>query len=121
MHGWYSWLHRRVSFDAGSTDPTGGIFEGNDPSSLAALRSYLDLPHGLALDSMLRYAGRRPAPVVKAYAELDMRFGWSVRPEWELSVVGQNLLHARHQETASPNAPTYAFRRSVFARSLWRF
>ncbi|HJR61301.1 MAG TPA: TonB-dependent receptor [Vicinamibacterales bacterium] len=121
IHGSYVWLHKTLSFDRGSTDLTRGIFEANDPSHLASGRSYLDLPYGLAFDAVLRYAGRRPAPVVPAYAELDLRLGWTVRPAWELSLVGQNLLHARHQELASPGAPTFSFRRSVFARSIWRF
>lgn len=121
VQGSYAWLHKRVSFDAGSSDPTGGIFEGNDPSHLASARSYVDLPHGFALDAVVRFASRRPAPVVDAYTELDVRAGWRVRPAWEISLIGQHLLHDRHEEFASPNASRFAFRRSVFARSIWRF
>jgi iron complex outermembrane receptor protein len=121
VRGSYAWLHKSVDFDAASTDPTGGIFEGNDPSHLASARSYLDLPHGIAVDAMVRFVGRRPAPVVPRYTELDLRAAWAVRPALELSIVGQNLLHARHQEQASPNAPVFAFRRSFLARSVWRF
>lgn len=121
LHGSYAWLDKDLTFDAAGTDPTGGIFEGNDPSHLAGLRSSLDLPRGLALDAFLRYTGQRPTPVVDAYAELDVRLGWRVRPAWELSLVGHNLLHDRHEELASPSAPRYSFRRSVFVRSLWEF
>ncbi len=121
LHGSYAWLHKELSFDEGSTDPTGGVFEANDPSHLASVRSYVDLPRGFAFDAFLRLVGERPLPRVPAYGELDLRAGWTVRPRWELSVVGQNLLHERHQEFGTPNAPTYSFRRSVFARSIWRF
>ena len=121
VHGSYAWLHKRVSFDPGSTDPTGGIFEGNDPSHLASARSYVDLPRGFAVDAVLRFSSRRPSPVVDAYTELDVRAGWTVRPAWELSLIGQGLLHDRHEELASPNAPRFAFPRSVYARSVWRF
>jgi iron complex outermembrane receptor protein len=121
IRGSYAWLHKSVSFDQGSTDPTGGIFEGNDPSHLASARSYLDLPHGLALDAFLRFVGRRPTPVVPKYTELDLRAGWTIRPSVELSVIGVNLLHDRHEELASPSAPAFEFRRSVIARSVWRF
>ena len=117
----YAWLHKNVSFDDGSTDPTGGIFEGNDPSHLASARSYIDLPHGFTFDASLRFSGRRPAPVVNAFTELDLRAGWTVRPGWEVSIIGQHLLHDRHEELVSPNAPRFAFPRSVFARSLWQF
>ena len=121
LRGSYAWLHKEFTFDENSTDPTGGAFEANDPSHLASLRSLLDLPRGFALDAFLRLVGERPMPRVPAYGELDVRIGWTARPGWELSVVGQNLLHDRHQEFASINAPTYSFRRSVFARSIWRF
>lgn len=117
----YAWFTSDLTFDEGSTDPTGGIFEANDPSHLASLRSSVDLPHGLAVDTFLRFTGERPSPRVPAYAELDLRLGWMARQGWELSLVGQNLFHDRHQEFASPGAPTYAFPRSVFARSIWRF
>jgi iron complex outermembrane receptor protein len=121
MHGSYAWLHKELTFDPESTDPTGGVFEGNDPSHLAAMRSHLDLPRGLAFDVGLRYVGERPTPVVESYAGLDARIGWRATPAWELSIIGHSLLHARHQEMASPSAPRYAFRRSIFARSTWSF
>jgi iron complex outermembrane receptor protein len=121
LHGSYAWLHEELTFDEGSSDPTGGVFEANDPSHLASVRSFVDLPRGFAFDAFLRFVGERPMPVVQAYTELNLRVGWMARPGWELSVVGENLLHARHQEFSSINAPTYSFRRSVFARSVWRF
>jgi iron complex outermembrane receptor protein len=121
VRGSYAWLHKSVDFDEGSTDPTAGIFEGNDPSHLASMRSYIDLPRGVAFDAVARIVGRRPTPVVPTYTELDLRAGWRVNGALELSLVGQNLLHDVHQEQASPNAPAFAFRRSIFGRSVWRF
>jgi iron complex outermembrane receptor protein len=119
LHGSYAWLKKSLSFDAGSTDTTKGTFEGNDPSHLASLRSQLDLPRGFALDAFLRYAGRRPSPVVPAYTELDLRLGWRARPGWELSVIGQNLLHDQHSEFNF--TPVIEYRRGVFLRSIWEF
>jgi iron complex outermembrane receptor protein len=122
VHGSYAWLTKSLSFDEGSTDPTGGRFEANDPSHLASLRSQLDLPGGLELDAFLRAASRRPTTTpafIPAYAELDLRLGWHLRPDWELSLVGQNLLHDRHQEFVF--TPIIEFRRSAFLRSIWSF
>ena len=85
---------------------TWGTSEANDPSHLLSARSYLDLPHNFAVDAIFRFVGRRPAPVVRSYAELDLRLGWALRPGWELSLVGQNLLHERHAELFSPATPT---------------
>jgi iron complex outermembrane receptor protein len=59
--------------------------------------------------------------VVPAYGELDLRLGWTARTGWDLSIVGQNLLHPRHSELLPVNSPHYDFRRGVFVRSRWYF
>jgi iron complex outermembrane receptor protein len=121
VHAWGAYLHKDLSLDRGSRDVTNGRDEGNDPSFHMALRSQLDLPAGLALDGVCRYVTARPFPAVPAYAELDLRFGWAVRAGWELSLVGQNLLHDRHPELGSNSPRRYEFERGVFLRSTWRF
>ena len=121
VHGSYSYLHKELSFDPGSRDVYRGTVEGNDPAYLLSLQSWLDLPAHMALDALFRRVGTRPDPVVPAYSELDLRLGWMPRPRWDLSLVGQNLLHAHHSELLPRNAPHYAFRRGVFVRSRWYF
>ena len=119
LHGSYAWLKKTLSFDTGSTDPTRGVFEGNDPAHLASLRSQLDLSRGVAFDAFLRHVGERTASPVKAYTELDLRLGWRATPYWELSLVGQNLLQDSHSEFMF--TPMIEFRRGVFLRSVWEF
>jgi iron complex outermembrane receptor protein len=121
VHGSYAYFHRNFTFDPGSRDVYHGAVEGNDPSHLMSLRSSIDLPMNLALDLFLRRTGERPDPLVKPYGELDLRLGWTARAGWDLSLVGQNLLHARHSELLPLNAPHYDFRRGVFVRSRWYF
>jgi iron complex outermembrane receptor protein len=121
LHGSYAYLHKDLSLDPASLDLTGGRDEGNDPSHLFSLRSYVDLHYGFAFDGLFRYASRRPSPRVSAYSELDLRLGWAVRPGWEVSLVGQNLLHDRHIELGSNQLLRYEFQRGVYARSAWRF
>ena len=120
LHGSYAWLRESFSVDPGSNHRNLGESEANDPSHQFAARSYLDLPRNFAFDAIFRFVGRRPAPVVVSYAELDLRLGWGPRPGWELSLVGQNLLHERHAELFSPATPTM-FPRSAFLRSAWTF
>ncbi|MBA3637915.1 MAG: TonB-dependent receptor [Acidobacteria bacterium] len=120
VHASYAWLRESFTVDTGSTHRTGRTSEANDPGHMVSARSYLDLPRNFALDAILRFVGRRPSPAVKSYAELDLRLGWGPRPGWELSLVGQNLLHKRHAELFSPATPTW-FPRSAFLRSAWTF
>ncbi|HVL68634.1 MAG TPA: TonB-dependent receptor [Vicinamibacterales bacterium] len=120
LHGSYAWFRKSLSFDPGSTDRTGGLAEGNDPSHLGALRSNVDLTDAVSLDAMLRFVGPRPAPRIDGYAELDFRIGYKLRQGWDLSLIGQNLLHAAHPELFT-SASREAFRRVVLVRSVWRF
>jgi iron complex outermembrane recepter protein len=121
VHASYAYFHKSLSFDPGSRDVYGGAVEGNDPGHLLSVQSSLDLPGRTAVDAFFRHSSTRPDPIVPAYSELDLRLGWAPRPRWDLSLVGQNLLHAHHSELLPPNAPHYDFRRGVFVRSRWYF
>ncbi len=119
--GSYAFLEKDLGFDPGSRDITRGVSEGNDAAHRFSLRTNLDLPKSFELDGMFRYVGRRPAPLVPAYAELDVRLGWNLRPALELSIVGQNLLHDRHREFGAASPGSALFSRGAYARALWRF
>ena len=125
VRGSYAWLHEDFSYESSSNDPTGARSEAQDPAHQFAFRSWLDLPHRFALDGIVRYVSRRPGPTiistgVPAYGELDLRVGWSATDGFELSLIGQNLLHEAHGEMLYGGAPE-EFRRAVMLRSIWRF
>ena len=117
----YTYLHETVTFDPGSRDLTRGENEYNDPAHLFKLRSVLDLPHGFEADGFLRSVSRLPHPVVDAYTELDARLGWRATSALEISLVGQNLLHARHREFQLASPRREEFQRGVYVRMLWRY
>jgi len=120
LHAAYSFLDERLTFRPGSRDATGGAQEADDPRHLLSLRTYVDLPGRTEVDAMFRFVGELPNPHVARYAELDVHLGLRPRPSVELSIVGNDLLHAQHVEFASVS-PTEAFPRSVYARASWRF
>jgi len=121
LRGSYTYLHKRFSTDPGSLDPTGGRSEGNDPPFFATLRSYLDLPQSLSFDVFFRYVDARPLPVVPSYSSLDLRLGWGLRPGWELSVIGQDLLQGSHPEFGTPGPRRIEYQRGIHVRSTWLF
>jgi iron complex outermembrane recepter protein len=121
LRGSLTTLRTRFSAAPGSQDVSGGRGEGNDPPYFFSIRSYLDLPSGLAVDSLFRHVGRRPAPVVPSYSELDVHLAWAARPGWELSLVGQNLLQPRHPEFGVPSPRRIEIQRGVHVRSAWQF
>ena len=83
----------------GSQDASGAAgIATNDPTNTWSLRSAHDLTDHLQADVALRHVGPLPAPAVPAYTELDARLAWQPRPNTELSLAGQNLLHRSHVE-----------------------
>jgi iron complex outermembrane receptor protein len=121
LHAGYAYLNKNLRLDPQSFDPTGGKAEGNDPRSRFVLRSLMDLPRNVELDGTLRYVARLPSPVVPAYTELDLRLGWHATGALELSLVGQNLLHARHPEFGAPSPLREEVQRSLYGKATWRF
>jgi iron complex outermembrane receptor protein len=102
-----------TSLSAGSRDSAGDTgLASNDPGRHWLLRLSKDISDTSQFDVSLRYQGSLPKPAVPAYYEMDMRWMWAPRPDTELSLMGQNLLHRSHAEFAA--APG----RSVFERSV---
>jgi iron complex outermembrane receptor protein len=54
-------------------------------------------------------------PVVPSYTALDLRLGWQVRSNIDLSIVGQNLLDSGHGEFTNVATRT-DFKRAVFLK-----
>ncbi|TFW03239.1 TonB-dependent receptor [Oxalobacteraceae bacterium OM1] len=113
---------QRVSVNLlpGSRDAAGNSgLANNDPSQFWLLRSSYDLSAGKEVDLSLRHTGSLPQPVVPGYTTLDARFGWKIRPDLELSLIGQNLLDSSHPEFGAA-AGRPEFERSVFVKLVWR-
>ena len=91
--------HEHLRFKPGSSQIGGLSFASDDPNHQASLRSSMNIGPVVTWDAFLRYVGRLHDPAVDEYAvELDMRLGWKVTPNLELSLSGFNLIHAHHQE-----------------------
>ncbi len=91
-----------------------------DPNHELQVRSLLDIGSGWECDAALRYVAPIGIQSLPAYTELDLRLGWQPRPTWDLSILGQNLLHPHHAEFNSPPGRR-EIERSVNARATWRF
>jgi iron complex outermembrane recepter protein len=63
---------------------------------------------------------KNPADPVGAYAELDVRLAWQLRPRIQLSLVGQNLLHDHHLEFGLP-LTGQKIERSVYGKATYRW
>lgn len=112
-------LRQRLRFTPQSADPGAASAGGNDPRWQLSLRSSHTLTERLALDVGLRAVAELPAPPVPRYAALDARLAWTLRPGFEVSVSGHNLLDDSHPEFGSPPGRSEV-RRSLSLRALWQ-
>jgi iron complex outermembrane receptor protein len=96
----------------------------NDASSHGLLRVSYNIKPNHLLDATVRYMGKLRQLDVPAYSALDVRYGWKINKDLELSVVGQNLLDSKHKEFADAgfgSAVSPEYDRALFARLQWYF
>ena len=116
----YTELRIHVWPTPASTDTTRGSTESHTPDRQFSLRSSADLPAHLRLDGGFRYVSELANQQVPGYAELEARLSWQPTAQFELSLVGQNLLHRRHAEFGTPSARR-EIERGVKGSVQWRF
>jgi iron complex outermembrane receptor protein len=120
LRGGYTELHVRSEPQPGLPDRIGGRNVANDPSHQLFLRSQWDMSAKWELDATARAISRIANQSVPGYAELDLHLGWQPTAALQLSLAGQNLLHAEHAEFNPPGARRL-IQRGVYGKATWRF
>ncbi len=135
MTDWWQWqpsytllksdLHERT-VDNYADEASVAEIEGSSPENQFSIRSSMDLPHGVTFDTDLRYVDSLPAFNINSYFELDARIAWQINKNWEVSLVGQNLLHDQHAEFGPSYVKTQLGQvtdipRSVYLKLTCRF
>ena len=110
-------LHEHYRVDAGHTDVQNSNL-GNDPRLTATLRSMWNVARGTELDVAARYIADLPNPRVPAHTVVDLRAGYRVSREVEVSLLIGNLLNRRYSEIGTP-AERAVFERSAFLKVTW--
>ncbi len=89
------------------------------PEHLAGLRSLYNISSDIEFDANLRIVDDHFAN--SGQFDLDLRLGWQVTEQLELSLVGQNLIEGEHVERRQPqygqpvvDIPTSAYVKAVF-------
>jgi iron complex outermembrane receptor protein len=116
----YTYFHKDLEIKASSRDLNNATSESNDPENQLLLQSTFDVTRNLELDWVARYVDRLPSPRVPSYVSLDLRIGWRVGNNIELSLVGQNLLDGEHPEFIPASPSPREIERSFYARFSWR-
>jgi len=127
LHAGYTFLKENLRVKAGRFDFSDAHNETADPQQQFSLRSAVDLGRNLDVSTALRWidtlhiSNAAVVGIVPSYFEFNARLGWHPTPKVELSLVGENLLHARHPEYGFPNPSRIEIRRSLFGRIQCQF
>ncbi|HEX7901734.1 MAG TPA: TonB-dependent receptor [Planctomycetota bacterium] len=117
----YAYLYMNIELSSDSNDTTSEAEEKRSPRNQVWIRSAMDLPGDLTLDAMVRYVSRLTAVPADAYVEADVRLAWHVpNTGIELALVGQNLVHAHHEEASSDRTGS-ELERSAYVSLTWRY
>ncbi len=119
----YTYLQIQLDLDRDSGDTISESAEGDSPHHQVSLRSSMDIVSDLALDLWVRYVDDLPSQDVDSYITLDIRLGWKLREDVELSVVAQNLLDDQHPEYKPEFIDTIPteVQCSVYGKVTWQF
>jgi len=117
LHAAYSYIDIHLEPTSGGSDLASEAQEDGSARNLVHVRSSLDLPGDVQIDTIVRYVDRIRAFDVDSYVEMDVRLAWAFAEDWEVALVGQNLLHEHHQEAAGPDR----VQRGVYGQLRWRF
>ena len=119
----YTFLQNQLHRDAGSGDTTSELDEGRNPHHQFSLRSSVDLPHNLEVDCAVRYVESLPDFQIPSYIVVDVRLAWRPFKNFEVAIVGQNLLDDRHPEFQSLFIPIERteVQHSVYGKVTWRY
>jgi iron complex outermembrane receptor protein len=82
--------------------------EGQSPHNQFHLRSLYDLCDDLELDFSLNYVDNLPEGDIPHYLRFDVRLGWHMSKNLELSVVGQNLLNTDFRRAFCTNILSFS-------------
>ena len=116
----YSLLRMNVIQDPLSE--SSAAVSGDAPEHQIQIRSSVGLRANLDWDTSLYFVGRVSVEQVPSYTRLDTQIRWRIRRPIEFSVVGQNLLTARHVEFGNTYGVDYTqVQRSVLGKITWRF
>lgn len=127
LRGGYNFLKEHLRVTPGRRDLNNARNETSDPQHQLSVRSSVDLVHDVELDAGLRWVDtlyNHSAGVVgtvPSYCELDVRIGWRPTERFELSLVGQNLLHDRHPEFGIAGPLREEIQRSFYGKVTWRY
>ena len=119
LSAWYSILHPHFSNAMGNNAT---YIPDDSPANQVRFYSSWDIGNSWNLDLGLRYVDQLADGSIPAYLTMDLRLAWHPNDQYEVALVGRNLLDNHHPEFAYEN---YGYvvdevRRTAYAQLTWR-
>jgi len=116
----YTWL--KVNLSSHLSRGTVDSVERRSPENQFQIRSYIDLPWNMELDSALYYVDHIGAWDIPSYVRFDTRLGWQVKKNLDISFVFQNLFDNHHPEYDNrQQIANTEVERSGYVKMTWKF
>ena len=121
----YTFLKINIDNPPGPPNPVSykaGV-EGSSPRNQAQFHSFWDIGYDWEFGLALRYVDNLSYQAVPAYIDMNARLAWVPSENFELAIVGQNLLNTRHPAFNAEyyNTDRAEIKRSVFAKVTCRY
>ncbi|WP_018413112.1 TonB-dependent receptor plug domain-containing protein [Methyloversatilis thermotolerans] len=124
LHAAYTWSRATALTRSLPSEALASIFiYAGDARHRLSLRSLWNFAPRWQFDVWLRAVSEVEPGGPGGYTDADIRLAWRARPDLELSLTGQNLLHARRLQYRSETLPESAvlIERGAFAKAVWSF
>lgn len=119
----FTHLNETLKLKPGGIDTAAPNAAGKNPERTAQLRASFNVTPQHDLDIAVRHVSALTDPAlnpVPAYNAIDVRFGWRIQRNLDLSIIGANIFGTQHAEYGSDQyravIPT-----GVFGRLTWQF
>jgi len=131
-HAWrlklaYSWLQMELNSDESASIASIDIYD-SAPHHQLSLRSWVDIGSNWEFDTNLYFVDGVENFASDAYVRLDVRLGWRLAPDMELSLIGRNLSDDHHGELSNFRGGSVAdglvytqVERSLLLQAKWFF
>jgi len=118
----FGYAHNHASLWATTPDPFNYTsVDRKNPRNTASITSTLNFFKTWELFVAGRYVDPIPGLQIPAYFECDLRVAFRPSPEWEIALIGNNLLHNRHPELKPSLAgPATEIPRNFLLKLTWR-
>lgn len=118
----YSWLNL-TAYTAALPGQTPNDYANTSPTHQFSLRSSLDLSSKVRWDAWVRVVSQIKRYDIPAYTTMDMRLAWQPVKNFEVSLIGQNLLDSAHPEFGSQFilSTPIEVQRSFYVKADWKF